>query len=110
MSYPVSFPDNNPLVTVTNRACMLLFCELVNIKYQHIASASTWVIELHNGADNRLTDNLLTKALKPALDVVEKHWWDNWRTGQAKKDESLCKGAVILVGNRKQDKFFSNGT
>ncbi|KAI0787879.1 ClpP/crotonase [Fomes fomentarius] len=91
MSYPVSFPDNNPLVTVTN------------------PSASTWVIELHNGADNRLTDTLLTKALKPALDVVEKHWWDNWRTGQAKKDESLCKGAVILVGNRKQDKFFSNG-
>ena len=64
---------------------------------------------MHNGDDNRLTDVFITQAMKPALDTVEKHWRDNWRAGQAKKDESLCKGAVILVGNRKQDKFFSNG-
>ncbi|KAI0711919.1 ClpP/crotonase [Cerioporus squamosus] len=91
MSYPVSFPANNPLVTVTN------------------PSPAVWVIELHNGADNRLTDVLITQALKPALDTVERHWRENWRAGQAKKDESLCRGALVIVGNTKQDKFFSNG-
>ena len=64
---------------------------------------------MHNGDDNRLTDVFITQAMKPALDTVEKHWRANWKAGQAKKDESLTKGAVILVGNRKQDKFFSNG-
>ena len=64
---------------------------------------------MHNGADNRLTDVFLTQALKPALDTVERHWRENWRAGAAKKDEKLTHGAVILVGNRKQDKFFSNG-
>ena len=65
---------------------------------------------MHNGADNRLTDVFIMQAMKPALDTVERHWRENWRAGQARKDESLCKGALILVGNRKQDKFFSNGT
>ena len=65
---------------------------------------------MHNGADNRLTDVFIMQAMKPALDTVERHWRENWRAGQAKKDESLCKGSLILVGNRKQDKFFSNGT
>ncbi|KAI0749508.1 ClpP/crotonase [Daedaleopsis nitida] len=91
MSYPVSFPSSNPLVTVTH------------------PSPSTWVIEMHNGEDNRLTDVFITKALNPALDAVEKHWRENWRAGVAKKDGGLCTGAVIIVGNRKQDKFFSNG-
>ncbi|TFK94002.1 ClpP/crotonase [Polyporus arcularius HHB13444] len=91
MSYPVSYPATNPLVTVTN------------------PSPAVWVIEIHNGTDNRLTDVLITQALKPALDTVERHWRENWRSGQAQKDESLCKGSLILVGNTKQDKFFSNG-
>ena len=51
----------------------------------------------------------LTQALKPAIDAVERHWRENWRVGIAKKDEKLTHGAVVLVGNRKQDKFFSNG-
>ena len=62
------------------------------------------------GADNRLTETFVTQALKPALDTVERHWRENWRAGRAKQDENLLKGALILVGNRKQDKFFSNGT
>lgn len=77
--------------------------------FSFAASPSTWVIEMHNGDDNRLTDVFLTKALNPALDAVEKHWRENWRAGVAKKDGALCTGAVIIVGNRKQDKFFSNG-
>ncbi|KAI0768110.1 ClpP/crotonase [Trametes elegans] len=91
MSYPVSLPQSNPLITVTH------------------PTPALWVIELHNGADSRLTDVLLTQALKPALDIVERHWRENWRAGQAKGDEALCKGALVIVGNRKQDKFFSNG-
>ncbi|KAI1797306.1 ClpP/crotonase [Ganoderma leucocontextum] len=91
MSYPVSFPASNPLVTVTH------------------PSTTVWVVEMHNGADNRLTEIFLTQAMKPALDAVERHWRENWRAGVASKDEKLTPGAVILVGNTKQDKFFSNG-
>ncbi|EIW57361.1 ClpP/crotonase [Trametes versicolor FP-101664 SS1] len=91
MSYPVSLPSENPLVTVTH------------------PTPALWVLEMHNGADSRLTETFILKAFKPALDIVERHWRENWRTGQAKKDEKLCKGALIIVGNRKQDKFFSNG-
>ncbi|KAI0833255.1 ClpP/crotonase [Trametes gibbosa] len=91
MAYPLHFPSTNPLVTVTH------------------PTPALWVLEMHNGADSRLTDVFILQAFKPALDTVERHWRENWRTGQAKKDESLCKGALIVVGNRKQDKFFSNG-
>ncbi|KAI0370350.1 ClpP/crotonase [Pilatotrama ljubarskyi] len=91
MSYPLSLPSGNPLITLTH------------------PTPALWVIELHNGADSRLTDVLIMKGLKPALDAVERHWRENWRAGQAQKDENLCKGALIIVGNRKQDKFFSNG-
>ncbi len=64
---------------------------------------------MHNGADNRLTELFLTQALKPALDAVERYWRENWRAAVASKDEKLAHGAVILVGDTKQDKFFSNG-
>jgi len=63
------------------------------------SKASVWTIELHNGQDSRLTFQLLT-TLKAALTAVEDAWND--------KDEDRS-GAVIIVGNRKQDKFFSNG-
>ncbi|PIL35763.1 hypothetical protein GSI_02493 [Ganoderma sinense ZZ0214-1] len=91
MSYPVGFPASNPLVTVTH------------------PSPVVWVVEMHNGADNRLTEFFLTQALKPALDTVERLWRENWRAAVASKDEKLAQGAVILVGNTQQDKFFSNG-
>ncbi|KAI9000527.1 ClpP/crotonase [Trametes punicea] len=91
MPYPVGFPGDNALVTVTHPTPWL------------------WVIELHNGVDSRLTDTLILRGILPALDTVERHWRENWRAGQAKKDDHLCKGALIIVGNRKQDKFFSNG-
>ncbi|KAI0329073.1 ClpP/crotonase [Cubamyces sp. BRFM 1775] len=91
MTYPISLPSSNPLVTLTH------------------PTASLWVIELHNGADSRLTQTLIQRGLLPALDQVERHWRDNWRAGREKKDDNLCKGALIIVGNRKQDKFFSNG-
>jgi len=45
----------------------------------------------------------------PALDVVEKHWREQWRTAKKSADKLGGGGALIIVGNRKQDKFFSNG-
>ena len=82
------------------------------VSHYLIASATLWTIELHNGVDNRLTAVLVEKALKPALDVVEKEWRKDWRAAQAKgkaATESEGKGALIIVGKRAQDKFFSNG-
>jgi len=70
---------------------------------------SLWIIELHNGQDNRLTHTLINHGLKPALDAVEKSWREEWRAAKAAKDQNGGKGALIIVGKRDQDKFFSNG-
>lgn len=59
------------------------------------------MIELHNGEDSRLTTRLIDDALRPALDMVEKHWTNSRLT--------VGGGALIIVGKRDQDKFFSNG-
>ncbi|KAJ7454805.1 ClpP/crotonase-like domain-containing protein [Mycena latifolia] len=91
MSYPLSFPAQSPLVTVTH------------------PKEAVWVIEMHNGLDNRLTPDLVDLAIKPALDAVERHWRDQWRAVQNSKDKTGGNGAVVLVGRRDQDKFFSNG-
>jgi hypothetical protein len=66
-----------------------------------------WVIELHNGPDNRLTHDLINKGLKPALDIIEREWRAQ-RAGGSKTGDS-AKGALIIVGSKNQDKFFSNG-
>ncbi|KAJ7160251.1 ClpP/crotonase-like domain-containing protein [Mycena filopes] len=91
MSYPLAFPSENPLVTVTH------------------PKDTVWVIELHNGLDNRLTPALVDFALKPALNAVEAHWRTQWRAVQGAKDKSGGNGALIFVGKKGQDKFFSNG-
>jgi hypothetical protein len=65
---------------------------------------------LHNGADSRLTEAFIESGLKPALDAVERHWREQWRTAKASADKKGGGGALIIVGNRSQDKFFSNGT
>ena len=64
---------------------------------------------MHNGEDSRLTTRMFTEALLPALDVVERDWRDGWRKAQAAKDKKGGYGALIIVGKRSQDKFFSNG-
>jgi len=85
----MSLPSDNPVVTLTHPKLAL------------------WIIELHNGPDNRLTHDLIEKGLKPALDIVEREW----RAQRASKDISGVgsRGALIIVGRRNQDKFFSNG-
>jgi len=93
MSYPLKFPVDaaEPILTLTN------------------PKRSLWLIELHNGGDNRLTTVMIDDAIKPALDVVEKHWLEQWGPAQMVKGKKDAKGALIIVGKRSQDKFFSNG-
>lgn len=74
-----------------------------------LAKQSLWVIELHNGEDSRLSANLIDNGLKPALDAVEKHWREQWRSAKEAKDTKGGRGALIIVGKRSQNKFFSNG-
>ena len=73
------------------------------------AKHTVWQIELHNGADSRLTRDLVEGALKPALDIVEREWRAGWRAAVASKAKDEGAGALVIVGNRAQDKFFSNG-
>ncbi|KAJ2916582.1 hypothetical protein MD484_g3816, partial [Candolleomyces efflorescens] len=68
-----------------------------------------WVIELKNGQDNRLTSELVNKGIMPALDEVERQWRAQWGKANETKKKELGKGALIFVGRRDQDKFFSNG-
>ncbi|KAK7454460.1 hypothetical protein VKT23_011216 [Stygiomarasmius scandens] len=91
MSYPLSLPAGNALVTLTH------------------PKKSLWIIELHNGQDARLTVELIDHGLKPALDAVERDWREGWRRSQKDKESQEGKGALIIVGRRDQDKFFSNG-
>ncbi|EKM57765.1 uncharacterized protein PHACADRAFT_139039 [Phanerochaete carnosa HHB-10118-sp] len=91
MSFPISLPQGKPLVTVTHPTNAL------------------WVLELHNGDDSRLTHDLIGKAFLPALDEVERSWRQQWREAQQTEGKEGGRGALVLVGNRKQNKFFSNG-
>ena len=52
---------------------------------------------------------LIDGGLRPALDVVEREWREGWRKAQGVKDKIGGEGAVIIVGRKDQDKFFSNG-
>jgi Delta3-Delta2-enoyl-CoA isomerase len=73
-----------------------------------------WLIELDNGDDSRLTSTLLAKGLRPALDAVEAAWRAQrdvqLQAKDAAKDPQAGAGALVIVGKRSQDKFFSNGT
>lgn len=45
----------------------------------------------------------------PALNIVEREWRVQRRTALEAKNTEGGKGALIIVGRRDQDKFFSNG-
>ena len=64
---------------------------------------------MHNGDDSRLTTRMFVEGLQPALDIVERDWREGWRRAKATKDKNGGHGALIMVGKRSQDKFFSNG-
>ncbi|EIW84215.1 ClpP crotonase [Coniophora puteana RWD-64-598 SS2] len=90
-SYPLSLPAKEPLLTLT------------------YPEHGLWIIELHNGDDSRLTEHFIRNALRPALDAVEAHWTQNRDSGRSSKDKEAGRGALIFIGKRSQDKFFSNG-
>ena len=56
-----------------------------------------------------MTVELIDGGLKPALDVVEREWKEGRRKAQDVKGNIGAEGAVIIVGRKDQDKFFSNG-
>jgi Delta3-Delta2-enoyl-CoA isomerase len=91
---PIQLPaGSEPLVTVSKA-------------HEHV-----WVLEMHNGVDNRFTQDMCT-AIILALDIVEKAWRDAWRAAsndKNDKEKTSASGALIIVANRKQHKFFSNG-
>ncbi|KDR78919.1 hypothetical protein GALMADRAFT_244576 [Galerina marginata CBS 339.88] len=91
MSSTLSLPVANPLLTLTH------------------SKPSLWIIELHNGVDNRLTHELINQGFMPALDIVEREWREQQRSALQNKKLEDGKGALIIVGKRDQDKFFSNG-
>jgi len=61
------------------------------------------------GEDNRLTEHFIEKAILPGLNEVETSWEKARELAQANKDKEGGKGALVIVGKRDQDKFFSNG-
>jgi len=87
----MKLPSGQPLATLTH------------------PTPTLWVIELHNGADNRLTFHFIDEAVMPLLDQVEKDWRTAYRAAQKTPDRKGAEGALVIVGNRSQDKFFSNG-
>ncbi|KAF7312100.1 Acid protease [Mycena indigotica] len=89
--YPLSLPQDGPMATLSK------------------SKNTVWEIELHNGQDSRLTPTLVN-ALRTLLDHVELDWRNQWREVPANaKDRSAAAGALIIVGRKDQDKFFSNG-
>ncbi|KAF8580264.1 ClpP/crotonase [Ramaria rubella] len=92
MHYPFSLPSTEiPLLIVSHPKPHL------------------WLVELRNGLDNRLTAQFLQKAFLPALDHVELAWRNARKIGKEQRDPYAGKGALVITGNLKQNKFFSNG-
>ena len=70
------------------------------------------MIELHNGVHNVLGLTFINDAIRPALDVVEGEWRRSVKAAKAKGKSAAPgegNGAVIIIGKRDQNKFFSNG-
>lgn len=93
-----------------NPSYVFLSLRVISVN-RYIAKKDLWIIELHNGQDSRLTHELINQGLKPALNTVEKDWRESWRIHMRdqKVNTDEGKGALIIVGRRDQDKFFSNG-
>jgi len=77
----------------------------------HHPESTLWILEFKNGDDSRLNGDMCSKAITPALDIVEKEWRAGWRVAQKNKNaaKGAGSGALIIVGRLDQQKFFSNG-
>ncbi|BGP43900.1 hypothetical protein JCM10450v2_008100 [Rhodotorula kratochvilovae] len=65
--------------------------------------SGAFLLEMHNVPDNRLLPEFIKHSLLPALDYVELAWHRGQEKGTNKG------GALVLTGERKVGKFFSNG-
>ena len=61
------------------------------------------------GLDSRLTSHFLRDAFLPALDRVELVWRNAWKAAKEQGDLEAGKGAIVITGNLKQNKYFCNG-
>jgi len=71
-----------------------------------------WVIELRNGVHNVLALSFMNDAIRPALDTVEEEWRESAKAAKVKGKSAARgegNGALIIIGKRDQNKFFSNG-
>ncbi len=109
MAYPLRLPTEKPVITVTHRTYSPTTVIATHSSNTVLATPAIWVIELHNGPDSRLTTAFIKLGLLPALDAVERDWRHAWRAARETKDKEGGRGALIIVGNRGQNKFFSNG-
>ncbi|KAF8604538.1 ClpP/crotonase [Ceratobasidium sp. AG-I] len=68
-----------------------------------------WVLRMHSGTDNRITNRMCTEVLIPALDTVEREWRSVWRSTKRNKlgVKEGAEGGFVITGTG--DKFFSNG-
>ncbi|ELU40717.1 ECH domain-containing protein [Rhizoctonia solani AG-1 IA] len=95
-SYPITFPrtlaaGENAMATLTH------------------PSPAIWVLRLHSGPDNRLTNKMCLGVLIPAFDIVESEWRSIWRAAKLGKTgvKDGAEGGFVITGTG--DKFFSNG-
>ncbi|KAG8998148.1 hypothetical protein FRB93_013830 [Tulasnella sp. JGI-2019a] len=79
--------------------------------YRIADKQNVWLLELQNGAENRLTIELMQKAIHPALDIVEQEHFKLRNTPPESTAEGAGYqgGALIITGLRSQSKFFCNG-
>ena len=76
------------------------------------ATPKLWAIELHNGPHNVLALTFINDAIRPALEVVEEEWRKSLKAARAEGKSAATnegKGALVIIGKRDQNKFFSNG-
>jgi len=86
MSYPIKLPlgSSAPLATLRHPTPII------------------WELEMHHGVDNRLNHEVMEKVFLKGLDLVEKDW-------RSSTTEDGAPGALIIIGKKTQQKFFSNG-
>ncbi|KAF9506048.1 hypothetical protein BS47DRAFT_1378169 [Hydnum rufescens UP504] len=86
MPYPIRLPIGSP----------------APLESIHHPTHTTWELEMHHGVDNRINHEFIDEVFLKALDLVERDW-------RSSTSEVGAPGALIIVGQKSQQKFFSNG-
>ena len=111
---PTYFPAGakEPVLTLTRRMNNALL-RYLRANERAAATPKLWVVELHNaGAYNVLSLTFINDAICPALDLIEQEWRKSVEGAKAKGKSAAPdegNGAVIIIGKRNQNQFFSIG-